>query len=519
VYLASILGGIALAAAWLLPETVASAILGWVAASLLVFALRSRRAHLPIYCGGLVGHALGFYWVFGTVSAFGGFGAVPAALIFALFVASGAVQFLLLALIHHQLDGPFDALALRSATAAVISELVTIRLFRWHFGHTQIAFTPFVQVAGIGGAMLVTFLMFWLAEAGVRAIVFRERRRAFLLPAVAFVLALGYGAAMIRTFASPGGEAQEVVLVQGNAPAAGRRDLASARRNLARIWGLSRSASRAGALIIWPEGSVPAYIPEDVGSVEDGPALPWIGDGSAFLVGAYSFDRDANRYNAAFAVRPDGMVPRPYFKRILIPFGEYMPFASLLPWLGRLNAKAGVFAAGTEVKVFAYPMRRGDGTAYTLRVAPLICYEDTVPALARAATLGGAELLVNLTSDSWFGRSAALHQHHLIAAFRAIESRRYLVRATSTGLSGVVDPLGRTIARLPIASEGTVTARVGISRYRGAYANFVGEKPWWALLTTSIVAIALRWGRGIGRGGRIGGATPMPQGAPTARGT
>ena len=79
------------------------------------------------------------------------------------------------------------------------------------------------------------------------------------------------------------------------------------------------------------------------------------------------------------------------------------------------------FSAGTETKVFDYPMRRPDGTAYTLKVAPLICYEDTVPALAREATRKGAELLVNLTSDSWFGRTPALHQHHLIAAFRAIE--------------------------------------------------------------------------------------------------
>jgi len=323
---------------------------------------------------------------------------------------------------------------------------------------------------------------------------------------------------MIRCFASPGGAVQEVVLVQGNGPAAARRDVASARRNLARIWELSRSASRAGALIIWPQGSIPAYIPAAVGSVKAGPALPWLGDGSAFLVGAYSFDRDASRYNAAFAVRPDGRVLPPYFKQILIPFGEYMPFSSLLPWLGRLNAKAGVFAAGTEVKVFDYPMRRGDGTRYTLRVAPLICYEDTVPALARAATLGGAELLVNLTSDSWFGRSAALHQHHLIAAFRAIESRRFLVRATSTGLSGVVDPLGTTIARLPVAAEGTVAVRVGLSRYRGAYAEFVGERPWWALLTVSVASIALRWSRGVGRGGRIGGTTPLPQDASTATG-
>ena len=150
----------------------------------------------------------------------------------------------------------------------------------------------------------------------------------------------------------------------------------------------------------------------------------------------------------------------PYFKRVLIPFGEYMPLASYFSGLKELNAKAGVFSAGTQAVVFAYPMHRPDGTAYTLKVSPLICYEDTVPALARESVGQGAELLVNITSDSWFGRTLAPHQHHLIAAFRAIENRRYLIRATNTGLSAVVDPLGKTIARIPPFSEGTATAQV-----------------------------------------------------------
>ena len=78
-----------------------------------------------------------------------------------------------------------------------MTELVTIRLFYWHFGHTQVAFTPFVQIAGIGGAMLVSFVMFWLAEACVRMVIFRERRWTFLLPWPLSRLA-GYGAVMMQ---------------------------------------------------------------------------------------------------------------------------------------------------------------------------------------------------------------------------------------------------------------------------------------------------------------------------------
>ena len=294
-----------------------------------------------------------------------GSGLPAAGVVFAVFVVTGALQFLLFALIHHHLDPAFDALALRSATAVALSELLMPRLFPWHFGHTQIAFTPFVQIAGLGGAIAVSFLMFWLAEAIVRVVVFRERRKAFLLPVVLSVLAMAYGAAMMGTFRSSRGVPQEVVLVQGNATLAEKRDLASAQQNLVRIFDLSTAAAHPDTLVVWPEGSVPAYIPATIGSVGYPPILPWIGNGSAFLVGSYSFLPNEERFNAAFAVYPDGDVPMPYFKRVLIPFGEYMPLASYFPGLKELNAKAGVFSAGTEAVVFTYPMHRPDGSAYT----------------------------------------------------------------------------------------------------------------------------------------------------------
>ena len=215
VYAASILSGLAFSVAWLVTETIASAVLGWVAAALLIYSVRARRAYRPAYCCGLVVYLVSFYWIYGTVARFGGYGPVVSGLIFSLYVASGALFFLVFAWTHHNLGPTFDAFALRSPTAIVVAELVTIRLFYWHFGHTQVAFTPFVQIAGIGGAMLVSFVMFWLAEAGVRILVFREWRPAFLLPAAAFAISLGYGAVMMHALASPPGEKQEVVLVQG----------------------------------------------------------------------------------------------------------------------------------------------------------------------------------------------------------------------------------------------------------------------------------------------------------------
>ncbi len=477
--------------AWLVPETIAAAGLAWLAALAMVYAMRSGRGYLAAYVGGVVGHIIAFHWVFGTVASFGGFPVVGSAAVFALFVASGAIQFPAIALIHRLLPGAFDALALRAPTAVVLAELLIPRLFPWNFGHTQVALTPLVQVADVGGAMAVSFLVFWIAEVAVRVVAFRERRWGFLAPAAALGLALAYGMSIVNQYGSPRGATQQVIVVQGHVANDERRDIKVARAYLARIFDLSRKAARPGSLVVWPEGAVPVYLPAAIGTVGDPPVLPWSDDGSAYLVGAYSFLPNEEKFNAAFAVHPDGQVPLPYFKQVLIPFGEAMPLASYFPALRKLNAKAGAFSAGTETKVFEYPMRRADGSSYTLKVAPLICYEDTVPALSREAAQKGAELLVNITSDAWFGRSLAPRQHHLIAAFRAIENRRYLIRSTTTGCSAVVDPLGRTIGRIEPFSEGTITATVGLLSELSPYTARVGDRPWWCLLA---VAAVLRLG-------------------------
>ncbi len=155
-----------------------------------------------------------------------------------------------------------------------------------------------------------------------------------------------------------------------------------------------------------------------------------------------------------------------------------------------MNENAGLFSSGQEIKVFAYPMERPNGPAYTARSRALICYEDTVTSPARDATRQGAELLVNLTYDTWFGRTAAQYQHHLIAIFRAIENRRFLIRSTYTGYTAVVNPLGKTIAAIPPFSEGKLTVDVSLMTYQSSYTQYVGELPWWGLLALMLAALS-----------------------------
>jgi apolipoprotein N-acyltransferase len=123
-----------------------------------------------------------------------------------------------------------------------------------------------------------------------------------------------------------------------------------------------------------------------------------------------------------------------------VPFGEYVPVQRLFTLGGRFTAKlvqeVSDFTPGTEAVT---------GVVDGHRIGGFICYEAIFPSLVRRFAAGGAELLVNITNDAWYGTTSAPHQHLAMVAFRAIENRRYLVRAANTGITAVVDPRGRVL--------------------------------------------------------------------------
>jgi apolipoprotein N-acyltransferase len=173
---------------------------------------------------------------------------------------------------------------------------------------------------------------------------------------------------------------------------------------------------------------------------------------------------------------------------ILMPFGEYTPLSSVLPFLKDINATAGQFTAGTAPAVLSFPLSNGA----EVRLSPLICYEDIVPAIARDAVNKGAELLINQTNDAWFGDTVAPYQHHIIAAFRAIENDRYLLRSTNTGLTAVVDPLGRTLASLLPYTEGILPMQVSLRNTRTIFSQFPIPFLWLIGAAASLIPIIRR---------------------------
>jgi apolipoprotein N-acyltransferase len=170
-----------------------------------------------------------------------------------------------------------------------------------------------------------------------------------------------------------------------------------------------------------------------------------------------------------------------------MPFGEYTPLGDWLPWLKEINNTAGDFIAGDSARIFSYPLSDGR----TAKVSPLICYEDVVPRLAREATAAGAELLVNQTNDVWFGDTVAPYQHHMIASFRAIENRRFLLRSTNTGLTAVVDPMGRTLASLPPYSETVLPMEVSLLNIPSTFTNLPIPLIWLIIAALGVASIVL----------------------------
>jgi len=183
---------------------------------------------------------------------------------------------------------------------------------------------------------------------------------------------------------------------------------------------------------------------------------------------------------------PDGRILGRYDKQRLLAFGEYIPLQRYLPFLRNISPTIGNLTPGTG-GIVTLPNGVGLG--------PLICYEDIVPDLARQAVRQGAQVLVNLTNDMWFGATRAPYQHRALAAFRAVENRVYLVRVTNTGLTSIIDAVGREQVALPIFQADTLVHTIQPLRRPSLYTRF-GD--WFAQLC-SAVALLLPLGSGLMR--------------------
>jgi len=250
-------------------------------------------------------------------------------------------------------------------------------------------------------------------------------------------------------------------------------------------------------LIVWPETAVQAWIPASAYFLlnNDELVIPQT-KGSYFLVGGLSYkineispdsisDENIAKFNTAFLTDAHGRILGRYNKVKLLLFGEYLPFTKYIPALKNISPASGDFTPGNELNVLEIKEKG-------IKIAPLICYEDIIPSFSRRFVSKGANLLVNITNDAWFGKSFEPYQHLSFSIPSAVETRRYLVRATNTGISAIIDPVGRVVAKTKIFERTTLNGKVGIMDGEKTLYTKIGGAFSWGCLAFWLGFVVLR---------------------------
>jgi apolipoprotein N-acyltransferase len=469
---------------------------GWIALAPLLVALTRTRgtsgwrgAFAAGWLTGAIYFAGTVYWVVGVMQQYGGLHIAVAVLVGALLVAYLALYPAIFATIVGAAVRSLGPRALWAAPAVwVATEWARATIgggFPWvPLGGSQASVLPIVQTASVVGVYGLSGLLCLVSAAAAASALLPGRATRLGAASVALLVV---GVAALGAWRVAGGQLVSagtplrVGLVQGNVAQDRKYDPAFADEIMDRYLASSRDAIAGGAeLVIWPEASTPFYLDADAARAE--PIRRLAAETSTpFLVGTDEYEppRDGmpeRFFNAAALVGADGRTRGSYRKIHLVPFGEYVPLKPLLFFVQPLIEAVSDFSPGTERVVFD----TGRG-----RLSVAICYESVYPGLSRAFAERGAQLLVTITNDAWFGRSSAAYQHFELGAIRAVEQGRYLVRAANTGITGAVDPYGRSLARTDLFVPAMVVVDVRLHDEPTIYRR-VGDIVAWASLAATV---------------------------------
>jgi apolipoprotein N-acyltransferase len=475
--------------------------LAFVALVPLIVALRGQTPRRALGLGWLAGFTMtmcGFYWLMEMLRVFSGFGVVLCAFFMAILCAAQAGRIALCGWLYGRAEQRGWPAAPVFALAFVASELVYPLLFPWYYGATVHNAVLFLQTADLGGPYLVGLVLV-AANLGLAELILarRERRapsRRVLAAALAVpALAAAYGYVRLRAVdaAAAAAEPVKIGIVQGNQPLmhGGRNALGV---HLARTAELKRQGVD---LVVWSEGASGTVNREtpDYGDVRRSISNRL---GVPTVIGGTIARKDGDHYvyfNTALLSDKEGAIRGRYDKQYRLAFGEYLPLGDTFPVLYEWSPNSGHLAAGTSLEPLAYG---------THTISALICYEDILPGFVNSMVQhADPDLLVNLTNDTWFGDSNEPWIHLALAKLRAVEHRRYLVRSTNSGVSAIVDPVGRVPMHGGTFKE---EALVGVARFMRGKTGYELLADWpWRLAAVAIFVMAFvrreRVMRAVGR--------------------
>ncbi len=460
--------------------------LEWICLVPVLWAIREQapgRAFLLGWAAGIAAHAGGFYWVIGMFREFAGMAWPLAGLGLLILAALNGIVFAIWAwgtrLITRDTGWSTVWVAPVAWTAA---EKIWPEIFPNYLGASQYQLSHLTQIADVTGILGVTFLVVYI-NSTIYAVIdlwlekrrFAWRQSAALAVVIAVVLV--YGEFRMRSVDQQAAVAGKMTIgvVQTNRGAGDKRydpeSLLTEHQQMSRML----AATHPLDLIVWPEsvcgiertsreGELPPRLLDDLRT--------------PLLFGAVLrlWDGDTPQlYNSAVLTDGKGRILGTYDKMVLVPFGEYIPFGNYFPRLYSWLQFTGRFKPGENEE----PLLIGDRL-----LSVSICYEDIFPGQIRSLMRGGRdqripEAMFNVTNDSWYGKTVEPMEHLALASFRSIEHRRSLVRATNTGVSAFVDPVGRLVMRSGLWTKETLVGRVPMMRGHTIYA-VLGDWIGWA---------------------------------------
>ncbi|MBI4411185.1 MAG: apolipoprotein N-acyltransferase [Deltaproteobacteria bacterium] len=467
--------------------------LGWLAWIYLIplfialHRLYGARRFFASFFSALIFYLGSLYWLIAAMKNFGGLSLWESCgvlfLITLILSFYFAVSLSLACRIHERTGLPLFLLSASFLMAAdFLRTYFPVGGFPWSLpAYSQGAYLPYFQWVDVTGVYGLNFLVYLVNGllAEIVSAVFRRTEKDHLINRFAILILL----AMLSFFGSywqsrkteevsDAGETVQVALIQGNIDQELKWDPKKAQRHLRKYLDLSdRAVQDAADLVIWPETAFPYTVDLSILSVKQ------IFDRDSFpvpiifgAVGEWPVVAPAEPmvYNSAFLLGQDMDVRQVYHKQHLVPFGEYVPMREWLTFARRLTTAVGDFTPGNKFTL----LENG-----SLKIGTLVCYEDIFPDLARGFAKTGANLLVNITNDAWYGDSSAQYQHLVFSQFRALENRRPLLRATNTGITAVIDPRGELLNWLPPFKEGILLKRVPLEAQTtlyGVLGDFVG---------------------------------------------
>lgn len=420
------------------------------------------RAFLRGYLFGLGQFGLGVSWVYVSMHDYGGASFLAAAGLTFLFTAFLALYPALAGWLSRRFWDSGRTLQLLVVFPAVWILLEWFRgWFLTGFPWLQIGYsqtdTPLAGYGPVLGVYGIGWVVAFLAGAIPAALGSARKPRMVMAAAILTVLALSRVLGGI-SWTQPAGEPFQVTLLQGNVPQDMKWQPEFQRETLDMYTEMTRQSWDA-RLIVWPETAVPAFYHQVENTYLAELAAEAKDRDTDLLIGVPFYDQTKDRYfNAVVAL---GASPGIYFKRHLVPFGEYLPLRPVLGFvLDILDIPLSDFAGGNGGQKAL--------VAAGHALAASICYED-IFGQESLASLPEAAYLVNVTNDAWFGDSIAPYQHAQMARMRSLETGRYMLRATNTGITAIITPKGEIAVAAPLFQRtrlsGTITPVAGSTPY------------------------------------------------------